>query len=222
MTGRSLHTEHPFLPILLERTYQLIVVGIVYLIETLNVAADAILSHLKDADVRDFVAWAFWTGMRRGEVNKLTWAAFDRETSTLILPGKSAKTKKPRKLVLEGIYREMIARRLSARRLDCHLIFHRHGEPMGAFRKAWANACKMAGVPGLLVHDLRRTAIRNMIRAGVEKSVAKKISGHRTDAVFDRYNITSDEDIRDAMQKNETYVSGLPVKSPLTALEQVG
>jgi integrase len=148
--------------------------------------------------------------------------AFDRETSTLILPGRSAKTKKPRKLSLEGIYREMIARRLSTRRLDCPLIFHRQGQPMGAFRKAWANACKKVGVPGLLFHDLRRTAVRNMIRAGIDKTVAKKISGHRTDAVFDRYNITSDEDIRDAMQKNEVYVSALPAKSNITPLEQVG
>jgi integrase len=183
---------------------------------------DAILSHLKDADVRDFVAWAFWTGMRRGEVSKLTWPAFDRETSTLILPGRSTKNGKSRKLVLEGVYREIIARRLSARRLDCPLMFHRHGKPMGAFRKAWTNACQKVGVSGLLFHDLRRTAVRNMIRAGIDKTVAKKISGHRTDAVFDRYNITSDEDIRDAMQKNEVYVSALSTKSNLTALGQVG
>ena len=187
-----------------------------------KVDVDAILSHLKDGDVRDFVAWAFWTGMRRGEVSKLTWKAFDRETSTLILPGKSTKNGQPRKLSLEGIYREMIARRLSARRLDCPLIFHRQGQPMGAFRKAWANACKKAGVSGLLFHDLRRTAVLNMIRAGIDKTVAKKISGHRTDAVFERYNITSDEDIREAMQKNEVYVSGLPAKSTITTLEQAG
>lgn len=160
--------------------------------------------------------------MRRGEVSKLTWAAFDREKSTLILPGKSAKTNKPRKLVLEGIYREMITRRLSARRLDCHLIFHRNGKPMGAFRKAWAGTRKKAGVSGLLFHDLQRTAVRNIIRADIDKTVAKKISGHRTDAIFDLDNITGDEDIRAAMQKNETYVSGLSAKSPITTLKQVG
>ena len=77
-------------------------------------------------------------------------------------------------------------------------------------------------VPGLFVHDLRRTVIRNMIRAGVEISVAKKISGHRTDSTFHRYNITSDDDIRDAMRKNENYVSALPAKSLITPLEQVG
>lgn len=183
---------------------------------------DAILSHLKDAEVRDFVTWAFWTGMRRGEIGKLTWAAFDRETSTLILPGRSAKNGKARKLVLEGVYREVIGRRLSARRLDCPFIFHRQGKPMGDFRKAWATACKKAGVSGLHVHDLRRTAVRNMIRAGVDKTVAKKISGHRTDAVFDRYTITSDEDLREAMQMTESYVVAIPPQSNKANCGRVG
>lgn len=61
-----------------------------------------------------------------------------------------------------------------------------------------------------------------MIRAGIDQTVAKKISGHKTDAVFERYNITSDEDIRDAMQKNEAYVSGLSAKSNITTLGHVG
>jgi integrase len=54
---------------------------------------DAVLSHIKDVDVRDFIAWGFWTGMRRGEISKLTWAAFDRETSTLILPARRRRVK---------------------------------------------------------------------------------------------------------------------------------
>ncbi|MDN5941275.1 MAG: site-specific integrase [Nitrospira sp.] len=172
---------------------------------------DTILAHLKDGAVRDYVAWAFWTGMRRGEIKQLTWAAFDRETSALTLPKRSTKTKKPRKLVLEGVYREIIKRRLLDRVLGCELIFHRHGKPMGDFRKAWKSASKKAGVPELLFHDLRRTALRNLIRAGVDQTVAKKISGHKTDAVFERYNITSDEDLREAMQKQEAYVTALPV-----------
>lgn len=183
---------------------------------------DAVLSHIKDADVRDFISWGFWTGMRRGEIGKLTWAAYDRETSTLILPARSAKSKKPRKLVLQGIYREIIARRLLSRRLDSPLIFHRQGKPMGAFRKAWANACKKAGVSGSLFHDLRRTAVRNMIRAGIDQAVAMSISGHRTDAVFKRYNITSDEDLREAQGKLEGYVSTLPTHSNLSILDRVG
>jgi len=182
---------------------------------------DAVLVSITDADVHDFILWAFWTGMRRGEISQLTWAAFDRESSTLILPGRSTKNGKPRKLVLEGIYREMIARRLAARRLDCPFIFHRHGKPMGAFRKAWAHACKKAGVSRIF-HDLRRSAIRNMIRAGIDQTVAREISWHRTDAVFTRYNITSDEDLREAQGKLERYVSALPAKSPRAVLQHVG
>jgi integrase len=72
------------------------------------------------------------------------------------------------------------ARRLKVRRLSTPLIFHRAGEPVAESRKAWATACKRAGLPGILFHDLRRSAIRNMIRAGVDRVVAEKISGHRT------------------------------------------
>lgn len=182
---------------------------------------DRVLLNLRDPDVQDFARWAFWTGMRRGEVAKLTWAAFDRESSSLILPGRSTKNKRSRKLVLEGMYREIIARRFSARRLDCPFIFHRQGKAIGSFRKAWKNACNKAGVTGLLFHDLRRTAVRNLIRAGIDTTVAKKISGHRTDQVFQRYNITSDEDIQDAQIRLEQYLSALPQKSNLSALGPV-
>lgn len=182
---------------------------------------EAILSHLNDPDVRDFVQWAFWTGMRRGEIAQLGWAALDREGGALTLPGRITKNGKPRKLILEGVYRAILARRSAARRLDCPLIFHREGQPMGSFRKSWANACKKAGVPGLLFHDLRRSAVRNMVRAGVDKTIAKRLSGHRTDAVFDRYNICSDEDLRQAALKHEAYVSSLPITQPKTIVESV-
>src|SRR5262249_24624150 len=182
----------------------------------------AIVSHLEDADVRDYVLWGFWTGMRRGEIAKLTWAAFDKETWTLTLPGRITKNKKPRKLALEGPYREILKRGLAVRRPDCPLIFHRDGQPVKSFKKAWVNACKQAGVAGLLFHDLRRTAIRNMIRAGIDRKIARTISGHKTESVFTRYDITDDDDLRDVVFKMEQYVSGLPTAPTVVPLASAG
>jgi integrase len=133
---------------------------------------EALRAPLGDADVRDYVDWFWWTGMRPGEIRQLTWSMLDRETWTLNLDPKADKTRKVRVIAVVGPLREIIDRRLSERRLHSPLIFHRTskgrlGQPIRAFRLRWRAALKVAGLaPGLLPYDLRRSALRNMIRGG--------------------------------------------------------
>jgi integrase len=78
-------------------------------------------------------------------------------------------------------------------------VFHRHGKPIGDFRKAWGRARKAASVPGRLVHDLRRTAARDFRRAGVSEGEIMKLCRWKTRDMFDRYNIIDSADLSRAV-----------------------
>jgi integrase len=82
-------------------------------------------------------------------------------------------------------------------------VFHRRGDPIHrvAFRRAWHRACPKVGVRGRVPHDLRRTAVRNLERAGVSRSVAMKLTGHKTESVYRRYAIVAERDLAEGVQK---------------------
>ena len=80
-------------------------------------------------------------------------------------------------------------------------MFHRGGERILSFYKAWYRACGSAGVGKKVPHDFRRSAVRNMVRAGIHERVAMQMAGHKTRAIFDRYLVVSDGDLREAARR---------------------
>lgn len=159
--------------------------------------------------LRTFVLLLYTTGVRTGEAKKILWEHVDLDAHEIHLPGSITKNGEPRILPLVGA----LVHRLKAERKDSGRVFS-----IGVFHKAWWTACVKAGLgtrtpgkenggwgtyKGLIPHDLRRSALRNMRRRGISTTIAKKISGHLTDAVFERYNITSTEDLHDAANKIE-------------------
>jgi integrase len=96
-------------------------------------------------------------------------------------------------------------------------VFHRKGKPVtgSVFWRAWKDAREKANIPDKLFHDFRRTAARNMIRAGVAQTVAMSITGHKTDSMFRRYNVSSNGDQRDAMRRQREYLANVkPLPDP--------
>lgn len=142
-------------------------------------------------------------GLRKGELLDLRVAQVDKATGRVWLEREQTKNGKARGFTLTATAKHLVFALLDGKKPTDHVFTRPDGKEVKDFRGSWDNICERAGVPGLLVHDLRRTAVRNMVRSGISDRVAMAISGHKTRSVFDRYNITSESDLDDAAAKME-------------------
>lgn len=162
------------------------------------------------AYLRPFAESAYLTGWRRNELRNLTWRQVDFVAGVVRLEPGTTKNEEGRTFPFEALPRlaavlhEQRAMTTELERKTGTIIpwvFHREGRQVGDYRDSWNTACRKAGVPGKLVHDLRRTAVRNLERAGVPRSVAMKLTGHKTENVYRRYAIVSEADLSDGVRK---------------------
>jgi integrase len=167
----------------------------------------ALPDHLKPA-----LAFGYWTGCRKGEILRLKWDQVDLDQGVVRLRAGETKSGEGRVVPLAPELVEIL--RLHRQRAgESEYVFTYNGAPFRDFRDGWEAACKTAGLwdektnrPTRLFHDLRRTAVRNLVRAGVPERVAQEISGHKTRAVFDRYNIVSETDLLSAARRLQRYL----------------
>jgi integrase len=175
----------------------------------------ALLSTLPDY-LKPVLAMAYWTGCRRGEILSLEWRQVDLNNGVVRLDPGATKNDESRVIPLVPDLREMLAIQKVKRDTDfpkCkRVFFDETGEPIVRLNKSWAAACKAAGLvdatdkPTKLLHDCRRTGVRNLVRAGVPEKVCMAISGHKTRSIFDRYNIVSEDDLTNAAGKLHAYI----------------
>ena len=159
----------------------------------------ALLPHLP-SHARNLVEFLYLTGWRSGEAFRLQWGDVDWKHQTVLL--RDSKNREPRIFPfkyharLEEVLRqqrEFVSLWERRHGRICTAVFPWGGHSMKKLRRSWQRACTAAGMPGRLLHDFRRTAVRNLIRAGVQQAVAMKITGHKTDSIFRRYLIVDEE-----------------------------
>jgi integrase len=170
--------------------------------------------------LRDPVSFLYLSGWRLGEMKALEWRDVDLAGNVVRLRPEISKNKGGRLLPLSGELLEIMDRAHANRRPDYPLVFHRGGEPIGDFRKAWSKASTTAGLSPILVHDLRRTAVRNMVRAGIPDRVAMMLSGHKTRSIFDRYNIVSETDLVLATERLQHHLQMQPLARKVSSIRK--
>jgi integrase len=171
----------------------------------------AVLTQLPDF-YQGPVTFAYYTGWRQGEILNLQWSNVDLEENTVTLDVGTTKNEEGRVVYMTDELKSLLLSQWEERKVSRILspyVFPNESRTnrivKTRFNRAWQSACTKAGYPGKLYHDLRRTAVRNMVRAGIPERVAMMISGHKTRSIFDRYNIVDDKDLKQAAERIGAY-----------------
>jgi integrase len=172
---------------------------------------DAVLTQLPD-DLQTVFDIAFRTGWRvKSELLTRQWPHVDFQSGWLRLELGETKNAEGRQFPLTSALRAVLERQrertLAIERATGTIIpwvFHRSGRPIKSFRRAWLTACKAAGIPDRIPHDFRRTAVRNLERAGVPRSTAMMMVGHKTDSIYRRYAIVDEAMLKEGAAKLQT------------------
>jgi integrase len=173
---------------------------------------ELLLAHMPE-HLKCLLVVGYHFGCRLGEFRKLRWDQVDLGAGEIRLERKQTKGKAPRVLPFyDDEVRGWMERQRefsTGERVFCWKQNAKRGvakeKGLGSHLKGWDRACEEAGLPGLLFHDLRRSAVRNMERAGIPRSVAMRISGHKTESVYKRYDIVSEGDLKEAARKMEAF-----------------
>jgi len=162
--------------------------------------------------MKGFFTFAYKSGWRLSEIAGISWRQVDRNQGIVRLEVGEIKNDEGRTVYLDDELKDVFNCQWEARKHG-HMMLpyvfpNRKGDDqIKRFDKAWKKACDVAEIGNRLFHDLRRTAVRNMVRSGIPERVAMMISGHKTRSVFERYNIVNDADLIDAAHKQETYLN---------------
>jgi integrase len=171
---------------------------------------DELLGHVP-LHLKPLILLLYYCGLRVGEALQIQWSQVDLETAIIRLEDEQTKSGEARTVPLPDV----LVNILEQVEPKTGTVFDGTG-----LRNEWPKACAAAGLAGgrhggLIIHDLRRSAIKNLMKAGTSEKVAMTISGHKTRSVFDRYHIVDEEDVIEAMRKVQALA--VPVVAPVKA-----
>jgi integrase len=183
-----------------------------------------LLQHLA-AHLQMLWCFAYYLGIRKGELLKFRWdwllPYWKQKMPIVKIPGKYCKNKKPHTIpIYHPEMCAMVEPAMAHRNPECPYLFQYRGRQLKNFRTGFENAREAAGIPAVIFHDTRRTAVRNMILAGIPEKRAMQISGHRTRSVFDRYDITTEKDAMETGKRLQQHWREIAEQEAQEAAEQ--